>query len=208
MPKEWFYMRLSTQTKGEQGIKQREQSFERQIGIFERAGFVLTEENTFAERVSGKTKNDEREQFEKLLSVVQEGDWVNISESSRFSRSYIYAMEMIDTLIFEKKVNMRFISNGIELLANSRFNPYIWYSLSQTFLSDELYRRTVSYNTAQGLKRIKEKGEKTLGRPTIHTDEQRSEVRRMYGEGKRVSQIAEATGLPRSTINRMIEDLK
>ena len=208
MSKDWFYMRLSTQTKGEQGIKQREQSFERQIGIFERAGFVLTEENTFAERVSGKTKNDEREQFEKLLSVVQEGDWVNISESSRFSRSYIYAMEMIDTLIFEKKVNMRFISNGIELLANSRFNPYIWYSLSQMFLSDELYRRTVSYNTAQGLKRIKEKGEKTLGRPTIHTAEQREEVRRLYGEGKRVSQIAEATGLARSTINRMIEDLR
>jgi DNA invertase Pin-like site-specific DNA recombinase len=208
MSKDWFYMRLSTQTKGEQGIKQREQSFERQIGIFERAGFVLTEENTFAERVSGKTKNDEREQFEKLLSVVQEGDWVNISESSRFSRSYIYAMEMIDTLIFEKKVNMRFISNGIELLANSRFNPYIWYSLSQMFLSDELYRRTVSYNTAQGLKRIKEKGEKTLGRPAIHTAEQRAEVRKMYGEGKRVSQIAEATGLARSTINRMIEDLR
>ena len=208
MSKDWFYMRLSTQTKGEQGIKQREQSFERQLGIFERCGYVLTEENTFSERISGKTKNEEREQFAKMLDVLEEGDWVYFSETSRFSRSYTHGMEMLDTLIFDKKVNVKFVSNGIELLANNKATPYTWYTISQMLLADELQRRVISYNTANGLKRIKEKGEKTLGRPAIHTAEQREEVRKMYGEGKRVSQIAEATGLARSTINRMIEDLR
>lgn len=208
MCKEYFYLRVSTQTKGDEGIRQREQSFERQRGILERCGYVLTEENTFTERISGKTKSNEREKFEEMLAVLQEGDWVIFTESSRFSRSYLNGMEMLDTLIFDKKVNVRFVSNGIELQANGNFNPYTWYTLSQMLLADELQRRVISYNTANGLKRIKEKGEKTLGRPTIHTAEQRAEVRRMYGEGKRVSQIAEDTGLARSTINRMIEDLR
>jgi putative DNA-invertase from lambdoid prophage Rac len=208
MCKEYFYLRVSTQTKGDEGIRQREQSFERQKGILERAGYVLTEENTFAERISGKTSSDEREQYEKMLSKLESGDWVIFSETSRFSRNYIQGMQMLDTLIYDKKVNVRFVSNSIELYADTRFSPYLWYTISQMLLADELQRRVISYNTANGLKRIKEKGEKTLGRPAIHTEEQRAEVRRMYGDGKRVSQIAEATGLARSTINRMIEDLR
>jgi DNA invertase Pin-like site-specific DNA recombinase len=202
MSREWFYMRLSTQTKGEQGIRQREQSFERQLGIFERCGYVLTEENTFAERVSGKTKNEEREQFAKMLEVLEEGDWVLFSETSRFSRSYIFGMQMLDTLIFEKKVNVKFVSNGIELLADTRYDPYVWYSISQMLLSDELYRRTVSYNTTQGLKRIKERGEKTLGAPPKLSDEQRAEILALKGI-KTCKEIGEMYGVNASTISRI-----
>ena len=144
-------MRISTQTR-ENEEKQKEQSFDRQKGILERAGYVLTEENTFAERISGKTRADEREQFEKMLSVLKEGDWCIFTESSRFSRSYIAGMEMLDTLIFDKKVNVKFVSNGIELMANGKYNPYTWYTISQMLLADELQRRIISYNTANGKK--------------------------------------------------------
>ena len=203
MSREWFYMRLSTQSKGEQGVKQREQSFERQLGIFERCGYVLTEENTFAERVSGKTKNEEREQFAKMLEVLEEGDWVLFSETSRFSRSYIFGMQMLDTLIFEKKVNVKFVSNGIELLADTRYDPYVWYSISQMLLSDELYRRTVSYNTTQGLKRIKEKGEKRLGTPPKISDEQRAEIIEAKKRGETCVSLAKRYGVNVSTISRI-----
>ena len=202
MSREWFYMRLSTQTKGEQGIRQREQSFERQLGIFERCGYVLTEENTFAERISGKTKNEEREQFAKMLDVLEEGDWVYFSETSRFSRSYTNGMEMLDTLIFDKKVNVRFVSNGIELLANDNFNPYTWYTISQMLLADELQRRVISYNTINGLKRIKEQGKKTLGAPKKLTDEQRAEIKSLRGI-KSCKELAEMYGVDVSTISRI-----
>jgi DNA invertase Pin-like site-specific DNA recombinase len=195
-------MRLSTQTKGEQGIRQREQSFERQLGIFERCGYVLTEENTFAERISGKTKNEEREQFAKMLDVLEEGDWVYFSETSRFSRSYLNGMEMLDTLIFDKKVNVRFVSNGIELLANDNFNPYTWYTISQMLLADELQRRVISYNTINGLKRIKEQGEKTLGAPPKLSEEQRAEIIALKGI-KTCKEIGEMYGVNASTISRI-----
>lgn len=202
MSREWFYMRLSTQTKGEQGIRQREQSFERQLGIFERCGYVLTEENTFAERVSGKTKNEEREQFAKMLEVLEEGDWVLFSETSRFSRSYTNGMEMLDTLIFDKKVNVKFVSNGIELLANNKATPYTWFTISQMLLADELQRRVISYNTANGLQRIKEKGEKTLGAPKKVSDEQRAEIKELR-KSHTCREIAEMYGVDVSTISRI-----
>lgn len=201
MCKQYFYLRVSTQEKGEKGEKQREQTFERQKGILERCGYVLTEENTFDERISGKTKGEEREKFDKMLSVLEEGDWVIFSETSRFSRSYINGMEMLDTLIFDKKVNVRFVSNGIELLANGRFNPYVWYTISQMLLADELQRRVISYNTVNGLQAKKEQGVK-LGRPQKDNSEQAEKIKELQSQGYTCRQIGEMLGISSATVSR------
>ena len=204
MANQWFYLRVSTQLKGDEGIKQREQSFERQKGILERCGYVLTDENTFAERISGKTKNDEREQFEKMLNVLQAGDWVIFSETSRFSRSYLNGMEMLDTLIFDKKVNVKFVSNGIELLANGKFNPYTWYTISQMLLADELQRRVISYNTANGLKAKREANpDFQIGRPSQVNGEIRKGVLEALSNGGTVRGVASAFRLSASAVQRV-----
>ena len=202
MANQWFYLRVSTQQKGEEGIKQREQSFERQKGILERCGYVLTDENTFAERISGKTKNDEREQFERMLNVLKEDDWVIFSETSRFSRSYINGMEMLDTLIFDKKVNVKFVSNGIELMANGKFNPYTWYTISQMLLADELQRRVISYNTINGLKAKKENGV-VLGAPCKYGEEDMELVKELHEGGMSLREIARNTGMARGTVEKL-----
>lgn len=207
MCKQWFYLRVSTQSKGEDGERAREQTFERQKGILERAGYTLTEENTFAERISGKTKNDEREQFEKLLFAIDEGDWVIFSETSRFSRSYINGMQMLDTLIFDKKVNVRFVSNGIDLYANGKFNPYVWYTISQMLLADELQRRVISYNTANGLKAKKENGV-VLGRPKLIDDTTRNTIFSLSANGVKGKDIAEKLGISAPTVSRILKESK
>lgn len=74
-------------------------------------------------------------------------------------------------------------------------------------LSAEIERSLLQQRTRQALSRLKAEGKK-LGRPTVHSEEMRNLVREMYQNGDKVSHIAEATGLARSTINRMIEDLR
>lgn len=207
MCKEYFYLRVSTQTKGEDGEKQREQTFERQKGILERAGYTLTDENTFADRISGKTKGDERENFDKLLTILNEGDWVIFSETSRFSRSYINGMEMLDTLIFDKKVNVRFVSNAIDLMANGRFNPYVWYTISQMLLADELQRRVISYNTANGLAAKRANGI-VLGRPKTIDDDKRNMVLSMHNDGKKGYEIAKKLGICPATVSNILKEIK
>lgn len=207
MSKQYFYLRVSTQTRGENALKQREQTFERQKSILEMAGYTLTADNTFAERISGKTRNDEREQFERLLSVVAEGDWVIFSETSRFSRSYINGMEMLDTLIFDKKVNVRFVSNGIDLCANGKFNPYTWYTISQMLLADELQRRIISYNTTNGLQAKKQQGVR-LGHPVKYTPEQDAQALALVEKGYTYSQVAEMTGINRNRVCKVVAESK
>ena len=206
MCKQWFYLRVSTPSRGDDGVKQREQTFERQKGILERAGYTLTDENTFAERISGKTKNDEREQFDRLLSSICAGDWVIFSETSRFSRSYINGMEMLDILIFDKNVNVRFVSNGIDLLAGERFNPCLWFSVSQMLLSDELQRRIISYNTANGLKAKKENGI-ILGRPN-KSNALKQTIISLSENGKKGKEIAEELGISAATVSRILKEKK
>jgi DNA invertase Pin-like site-specific DNA recombinase len=69
-------------------------------------------------------------------------------------------------------------------------------------LADELQRRVISYNTANGLQRIKEKGEKKLGAPQKLTDEQRSEIKSLRGI-KSCKELAEMYGVDVSTISRI-----
>ena len=202
MCKEYFYMRISTQSR-EDEEKQKEQSFDRQKGIFERAGYVLTDDNTFAERISGKTKASDREQFERMLNVLEEGDWVIFTETSRFSRSYLLGMEMLDTLIFDKKVNVRFVSNGIELFASCRYSPYTWYTISQMLLADELQRRIISFNTINGLKRKQEMGTR-LGRPSDITSDTIALIHSLREQGLSSDKISEETGASKGSISRLL----
>jgi transposase len=69
-------------------------------------------------------------------------------------------------------------------------------------LADELQRRVISYNTANGLQRIKEKGEKTLGAPPKLSDEQRAEILALKGI-KTCKEIGEMYGVDASTISRI-----
>ena len=200
----YFYMRVSTKEKKEEDKKKdQEQTFERQIGIIERAGYNPTEENTFADRISGKTKAEEREHFDEMLSVLKEGDYVVFTETSRFSRSYLCGMQMLDTLIFDKKVNVKFISNGIELFASEKFNPYTWYTISQMLLADELQRRIISFNTANGLKRKQEQGV-VLGRPRAVNEDKFIEIKRLYLQGYIMQDIADMCDVSLATVSRYL----
>lgn len=204
----YFYMRVSTKEKKEEDKKKdQEQTFERQKGILERAGYNPTEENTFADRISGKTKAEEREHFDEMLSVLKEGDYVVFTETSRFSRSYLCGMQMLDTLIFDKKVNVKFISNGIELFASEKFNPYTWYTISQMLLADELQRRIISFNTVNGLKRKQEQGI-ILGRPKSVSQEMINKVCELYSQGYKMVEIAEMCGISVASVSRYLKGVK
>jgi DNA invertase Pin-like site-specific DNA recombinase len=187
------YMRVSTQDKQE----------------FTRQEFVLKDYNLdriFEEKISGTKKASGREAFGELLEVLKKGDEIYFESMSRMARSMQDLIDTTNMLVKVKKVKVVFIKenlsiggDGLDAMGALVFN------IMGAFAQFE--RDLISDRTKQALSAKKANGQ-TLGRPAIHTAEQRAEVRRMYGEGKRVSQIAEATGLARSTINRMIEDLR
>ncbi len=199
MGKEWFYLRASYHI----NEKQQEQSIARQKTVLERSGYILTDDNTFIET----SKSDENLLFEKMLTLLNENDWVIFSETSRLSQSYISGMDMLDNLLLAKKVNVRFVSNGIDLIANEQINPYTWYTISQTLLSDELQRRIISYNTVNALEAKRRQGI-ILGRPRTIDNNTRNMVISMHNDGKRGYKIAEELNISPATVSNILTEYK
>ncbi len=199
----YFYMRVSTQ-----GIRGngKEQTFERQEGVFEGHGFVLTEGNVFSDHISGSFEGNKRDGYNAMLKVLKEGDTVCFTETSRFARNYTSAMNMIDELTQNLRVNVRFVSNGIELAAGEKYNPYTWFMVSQMLLMDEFQRRQIGFNTSNTLRKKAENGE-VLGRREKFDETAKSEIREEY-KTMPLNKIAEKHGCSAGTIRNIVKEGK
>lgn len=182
------------------------------IGDYCKANNIeVPEENIYSDVITGKTIK--RENYQEMKAKLVKGDTLILLDLDRLGRSWEiikkewqYLTEMGVYIII---VNCPIIN----VLPDEKGNVSIDKRLIQSIMFELLCYLSqkevekISLRTTEALRAKREQGI-VLGRPPVHTSEQRAEVRKMYGEGKRVSQIAEATGLARSTINRMIEDLR
>ena len=201
----YIYQRISTE----------KQSLIRQEGAIadycKANNIEVPEENIYSDVITGKTIK--RENYQEMKAKLVKGDTLILLDLDRLGRSWEiikkewqYLTEMGVYIII---VNCPIIN----VLPDEKGNVSIDKRLIQSIMFELLCYLSqkevekISLRTTEALRAKREQGI-VLGRPPVHTSEQRSEVRRLYGEGKRVSQIAEATGLARSTINRMIEDLR
>ena len=201
----YIYQRISTE----------KQSLIRQEGAIadycKANNIEVPEENIYSDVITGKTIK--RENYQEMKAKLVKGDTLILLDLDRLGRSWEiikkewqYLTEMGVYIII---VNCPIIN----VLPDEKGNVSIDKRLIQSIMFELLCYLSqkevekISLRTTEALRAKREQGI-VLGRPPVHTAEQREEVRRMYGEGKRVSQIAEATGLARSTINRMIEDLR
>ena len=182
------------------------------IGDYCKANNIeVPEENIYSDVITGKTIK--RENYQEMKSKLVKGDILIMLDLDRLGRNWDLIKnewkELTDKGVYIIIVNCPLInvlpdSNG-GVSIDQRLIQEMMFTLLCYVSQKEVEK--VSIRTKESLRAKREQGI-VLGRPPVHTAEQRAEVRRMYGDGKRVSQIAEATGLARSTINRMIEDLR
>lgn len=190
------YYRVSTSE------KQAKQNYERQQSILANSGIVF--EKIFEEHISGGVRADQRAEFNKLLSVLQDGDTVVVSETSRLGRNYIDNFEMLDIITIERKANIKFISNGMELEGGKKLNPYQWLTLSQFFIMDEFQKRQIGYNTANALQAKIAKGQK-LGTPKrALTEEQITLLKADRLNGISWDNLQEKYNISRGTVARYL----
>lgn len=100
MCKIYGYCRVSTSEKSAK------QDYERQRYLFDNSGIDF--DGIFEEHISGGVKGNQREQFNKMLELLQPTDIVCFTETSRFGRNYIDCFEMLDLITQEKQASVRF----------------------------------------------------------------------------------------------------
>lgn len=207
MCKQYFVMRVSTKrvvdrkNKQQEIEKQFQQDFKRQEYVFKMAGYDVNENNTFADRITGSSKMEARPRFNELLSILEEGDTCYFVDVSRFSRDYKNGMEMIDTLLLEKKVNVVFVSDNKTLYAGKRFDANEWFYISMMLLTAEYQKRCAGQATSQKLQALKADGVK-LGCPCSIPEEKVAEVIRLKEQGLTYAEISRATGVSKGSISR------
>ena len=183
------YARVSTE----------EQSLNRQIDLL--VDYGVDKRNIYKEKISGVKSN--REQLDKMLDELQEGDTIIISDLTRISRSTKDLLNIIDKIKF-KGACIKSITDI--WLDTSSDNPYNSFLLTVMSGLSQLERELISQRTKEGLKSAKARG-RSGGRPSKRNDKSNT-VLLLYREGYKIVDIVKQTGLSRSTVYRILNDSK
>lgn len=204
---DYFALRVSTQERKDKDSegKRTQQEFDRQKFVFTSKGYTLTNENTFADRISGGTNFEDRPNFSHLLEIIQPNDTIHFCEVTRFSRDYIDGMRLIDLLLFEKKVNIVFVSDNRTLYAGKKFNKDEWLFISMQLLWAEYRKREISEYTSQALRAKMQSPDFKIGKPKTITNEQEEQIKELYAQGKTMQEIADMCGISKASVCRILK---
>lgn len=183
------YARVSTE----------EQSLNRQIDML--VDYGVDKRNIYQEKISGMKPN--REQLDKMIDELQEGDTVIITDLTRISRSTKDLLNIIDR-IKAKGASIKSIKDT--WLDTSSDNPYNSFLLTVMSGLSQLERDLISQRTKEGLRSAKARG-RNGGRPSKRNDKADT-VGLLYSEGYKIVDIVKQTGLSRATVYRVLNDLK
>ena len=182
------YVRVSTE----------EQSLNRQIDML--VDYGVDKRNIYQEKISGMKSN--REQLDKMIDELQEGDTVIITDLTRISRSTKDLLSIIDR-IKAKGASIKSIKDT--WLDTSSDNPYNSFLLTVMSGLSQLERDLISQRTKEGLRSAKTRG-RNGGRPSKRNDKADT-VGLLYREGYKIVDIVKQTGLSRATVYRTLKDL-
>ena len=191
------YLRVSTAF---ETTKNRNQNFDRQEMILKENG--VKQENLFCDRISGGSNTKDREQYEKLMSIIQPGDMIYVTEMSRFSRSLSDLIESVNYLM-EKQIGIKFIKEGIEIGASglSPMNKFI-FQLFGAF--NEFEKSLIAERVRQGMQASKAKG-KILGRPLKLSTYDQKEMISDFIDGYTYEELMQKYGVSKPTVASIVK---
>jgi len=162
--------------------------------------YGVDKRNIYQEKITG-TKRD-REQLNKMIDELQEGDIVIISDLTRISRSTKDLLEIVES-IKNKGASIKSIKDT--WLDTSSDNPYNSFLLTIMSGLSQLERDLISQRTKEGLASAKARG-RVGGRPNKRNDKA-DIVKLMLDNKYKIKDIVEKTGLSRATIYRIKNEI-
>lgn len=171
------------------------QNLDRQLKQLEDYG--VDKRNIYKEKITG-TRAD-REQLNKMLDELQEGDTIVITDLTRISRSTKDLLEITEK-IKNKDASIKSLKDT--WLDTTSDNPYNSFLLTIMAGLSQLERDLTSMRTKEGLAAARAKG-RVGGRPSKQNEKAQT-VKAMAAGGIRIVDIMKETELSRSTVNRIL----
>lgn len=159
----------------------------------------------YEEKVSGATK--EREQLQKMLADLKEGDTIYVTDLTRITRSTQDLFALIDE-IRDKKAKLESLKDS--WLDVSENNPYSQFLITIMAGVNQLERDLIRMRQREGIYLAKKEG-KFKGRVKKYRDSHAgmNYAVKLYHEGNMtVKQICEITNISRASLYRRIAEEK
>jgi DNA invertase Pin-like site-specific DNA recombinase len=175
------------------------------LAVLEFARQAKREIDDFMEvRVSSRRSPKER-QLDLLLTRLEPGDTLIVSELSRMGRSVGEIITLVDTLV-KQHIQVVAIKEGIRLDGRQDLQTKVMVTLFGLFA--EIERELISLRTKEALPAARAAG-KRLGRPSgrlghSKLDGKEADIRRLLGLRVSKASIAKITGVDRSTLYHFI----
>lgn len=166
------------------------QSLEVQLEQLEAAGC----EKVFAEKRSGRSAGD-REELQRALDWVREGDVFVVTRLDRLARSMIDLRQIVDRLS-AKGVGFTVLQQGA--IDTTRSDGRLMLNVLGSFAEFEADIR--KERQADGIAKAKEAGVYTGRKPSIS----REQVEKLRAEGKGATEIARELGIGRASVYRLL----
>lgn len=180
-------------------VSKTEQNLDRQIDCLTKYG--VDRRNIYSEKVTGRKYK--REALNKMISELQEGDIVVVSDLTRIARSSRDMFLILDRII-EKKASIKSIKDT--WLDTSSENPYNAFLLTVMSALSQLERDLIAQRTREGLASARARGVKG-GRPNKRNDKA-DVVIMLRNNNYTIDDISKKCEISRSTIYRILNDDK
>ncbi len=186
------YMRVSTQNS---------QEFTRQ----EYALHDCNLDRIFEEKISGTKKACGREEFNKMLELLQCGDEVYFESMSRMARSMQDLIDTTNLIVKIKKAKVVFLKENLTIGDGKGLDAMgaLIFNIMGAFAQFE--RDLTADRTKQALQAKKLNGVQ-LGRPRTIDNDTRNKIIYMHKQGKRGVYIAKELGVCEASVSNILKE--
>ena len=147
----------------------------------------------FIEKVSGKDTN--REELQKLLMVIREGDVFNCHELSRLARNTQDLLKLVDEIL-NKKAAIKFFKENLYFDGNKKDDPFQKLMLTMLAAISTFERDLMLERQREGIAIAKQKG-KYKGRKSNFSDDDLRLIREDFKTSKNKAELAKKWGISR-----------
>ena len=177
------------------------------VSTADKQEFILKDYNLdmiFEEKISGTKKACNREEFEKMLEKLQQGDEIYFESMSRMARSMQDLIDTTNFIVKTKKAKVIFIKENLSIGGESGTDAMsaLVFNIMGSFAQFE--RDLIADRTKQALQAKKEQGI-ILGRPKTIPKEIRQQVFELKSENKSYRDIANILDISIATVSRILK---
>ena len=153
-------------------------------------------DRVFLDTFTGTKK--QRPELDKALDVLRQGDSLVVTRLDRLGRSAKDLLEIV-TSLEQRGVDFEVLEQSIDTKTKE---GKLFFTIISGFA--EFERDIMRSRTMDGLAAARARG-RNGGRPSKLSEKQKTEIIRLYQEGRQVQEIADLFGVSRPTIYRVVE---